>query len=226
MSARWDWETRLLAEVGPLSLGEGTGHDLAHCLRVRNLALRIAATEGGDCEALAAAALVHDLFRGDPANSDKGKALAFAEAALARAGFPAGSLPAVRACILYHSWSSRDQAEPAPLPSEVYIFRDADRLDALGAWGVARTFAYGGEKGRPTGFDELAGSWDSVDPNAPAASFASSDASSIGHFHDKLLRLGAHMHTPTGRVLAAARHAYLEGFLARLEAEMAGKDSP
>ena len=94
-------------EVGPALLGEASGHDLAHCLRVRNLALRIAAAEGGDGEALAGAAYLHDLFRDDPANADKGRAAAFAAEALARAGFPAAREPVVRACILYHSWSGR-----------------------------------------------------------------------------------------------------------------------
>jgi len=115
-----------LAEVGPVLLGEASGHDLAHCLRVRNLALRIAAVEGGDGEALAGAAYLHDLFRDDPANADKGQAAAFAAEALERAGFPAARQPVVRACIRYHSWSGRGRPEPADLPPEVFVFRDAD----------------------------------------------------------------------------------------------------
>ncbi len=107
------------------------------------------------------------------------------------------------------------------MPPEVFIFRDADRLDALGAWGVVRTFAYGGEKQRPSGFDALAGDWAGLDSAQPTGGLRSSPASSIGHFHDKLLLLRDHMHTPTGRALADARHAYLVAFLARLEAEMA-----
>jgi len=222
MPGAWPWEPRLLAEIGQGLLGEASGHDLAHCLRVRNLALRIAAAEGGDGEALAGAAYLHDLFRDDPANTDKGRAAAFAAEALGRAGFPAAREPFVRACILYHSWSGRGRGEPAGLPPEVFVFRDADRLDALGAWGIARTFAYGGEKGRSSGFDTLVGDWARFDPAQPAVSLHSSAASTIGHFHDKLLRLRDHMHTATGRALAAERHAYLAAFLARLEAEMAG----
>jgi uncharacterized protein len=212
--------------VGPLLLGEATGHDLAHCLRVRNLALRIAAGEGGDPQALAAAALLHDLFRDDPANAGKDRAVSFARAALDRAGFPPARWPAVEACIRYHSWSSRDQPEPPDLPPEVFIFRDADRLDALGAWGVVRTFAYGGAHTRPAGFDVLGGDWVGLDPASPArgGGLTSSPASSIGHFHDKLLRLRDHMHTATGRALAAERHAYLVALLARLDAEMAGQE--
>jgi uncharacterized protein len=222
MAGAWPWETDLLPQVGPLLLGEATGHDLAHCLRVRNLAVRIAQVEGGDDQALAAAAYLHDLFRTDPANAGKARAVAFADDLLARVGFPADGLPAVRACIRYHSWSARHQPQLAELPPEVFIFRDADRLDALGAWGVVRTFAYGGEKQRPSGFDALAAEWAALDPAQPTGGLHSSPASSIGHFHDKLLLLRDHMHTPTGRALAAARHAYLVAFLARLDAEMAG----
>ena len=224
MAGAWAWETALLPQVGPLLLGEATGHDLAHCLRVRNLALRIARAEGGDAQALAASAYLHDLFRADPTNADKSRAVAYAEAILPRVGFPAAGLPAVRACIRYHSWSARHQPEPAGLPPEVFIFRDADRLDALGAWGVVRTFAYGGEKQRPAGFDVLSGDWAALDPAQPTGGLQSSPLSSIGHFHDKLLLLRDHMHTPTGRALAEARHAYLVAFLARLDAEMAGLD--
>jgi uncharacterized protein len=220
MAGAWPWETDLLPQVGPLLLGEPTGHDLAHCLRVRNLAVRIAQVEGGDDQALAAAAYLHDLFRTDPANADKTRAVAFADDVLPRAGFPVAGLPVVRACILYHSWSARHQPQPAELPPEVFIFRDADRLDALGAWGVVRTFAYGGEKQRPAGFDALSGDWAALDPSQPSDGLQSSPASSIGHFHDKLLLLRDHMRTPTGRALAEERHAYLAAFLARLAAEM------
>ncbi len=225
MPARWDWEARLLATVGPISLGEPTGHDLAHCLRVRNLALRIAAAEGGDPQALAAAALLHDLFRGDPANAHKDKAVGYAAEVLTAAGFPEDHWLTVEACIRYHSWSSREQAEPPDLPLEVPVFRDADRLDALGAWGAVRTFAYGGDKGRASGFDHLHTHWADLDPSAPLTGLESSPDSSIGHFHDKLLRLRDHMHTPTGRALAAERHAYLVALLARLDAEMAGQEA-
>jgi uncharacterized protein len=224
MAGTWPWETELLPQVGPLLLGEATGHDLAHCLRVRNLALRIAQAEGGDRQALAAAAYLHDLFRADPANADKARAVAFAEDILPRVGFPAAGLPAVRACILYHSWSARHRPQPAQLPAEVFIFRDADRLDALGAWGIVRTFAYGGEKNRPSGFDALSGDWAALDPAQPTGGLQSSPESSIGHFHEKLLLLRDHMHTSTGQALAAERHAYLAAFLARLDAEMAAAD--
>ncbi len=221
MAGAWPWETELVPQVGPLLLGEASGHDLAHCLRVRNLAQRIAQAEGGDRQALVAAAYLHDLFRGDPANADKARAVAFAEDILPRVGFPTAGWPAVRACIRYHSWSARHQPEPGELPPEVFIFRDADRLDALGAWGVVRTFAYGGEKNRPSGFDALTGDWAALDPAQPTSGLHSSPVSSIGHFHEKLLRLRDHMHTPTGRALAEERHACLVAFLARLDAEMA-----
>ena len=76
----------------------------------------------------------------------------------------------------------------APDTLEGMVVQDADRLDAMGAIGVARTFAYGGEHGRSLG-------------------------DSIQHFYDKLLRLKALMNTETGRKMAERRHAFLEAFL-------------
>ena len=86
----------------------------------------------------------------------------------------------------------------APDTLEGKVVQDADRLDAMGAIGVARTFAYGGEHGRPM-------------------------ADSVGHFYDKLLRLNALMNTETGREMALQRHAFLEAFLEEYLAEEKGE---
>ena len=81
-----------------------------------------------------------------------------------------------------------------PSTLEGKVIQDADRLDAIGAIGIARTFAYGGEHGRPL-------------------------QDSVQHFYDKLLLLRDTMNTETGRQLAAARHDFLEAFLRELEEE-------
>jgi uncharacterized protein len=97
-------------------------------------------------------------------------------------------------CGVINSVSFSRNKDRRPSTPEGKVVQDADRLDALGAVGVARTFAYGGEHGRP------------VDD-------------SIRHFHDKLLHLKSLMNTETGRQMAEKRHAFLEAFLEEYIAE-------
>ena len=99
-----------------------------------------------------------------------------------------------RICDTINSVSFSRNRGRAPETLEGKIVQDADRLDAMGAVGIARTFAYGGEHGRPV-------------------------ADSIQHFHDKLLRLKNLMNTETGRRMAEHRHEFLEAFLREYEAE-------
>ncbi|MBR4477151.1 MAG: hypothetical protein IKO96_00835, partial [Spirochaetales bacterium] len=101
-----------------------------------------------------------------------------------------------RICLVINSVSFSKNGTRAPSSIEGRIVQDADRLDAIGAVGIARTFAYGGEHGR------------------------SLDAS-IEHFHDKLLLLKDGMSTRAAKELARSRHAFLEEFLARYESETA-----
>ncbi len=96
--------------------------------------------------------------------------------------------------------------EPDPADREYAIVRDADRLDAMGAIGIARAFAYGGASGRPLHVPEV----------------LSDGASTISHFNDKLLGLKDLMLTDTGRQLADGRHKVLVDFVARFMAEWDG----
>jgi uncharacterized protein len=97
---------------------------------------------------------------------------------------------------------------------EGQIVQDADRLDAIGAIGVARTFAYGGHKGQPI-----------YEPESPPMMHESFEeykkggGSTINHFYEKLLLLSERMNTRTGKRLAAGRHAFLERFLEQFLAE-------
>ena len=99
------------------------------------------------------------------------------------------------------------------------IVQDADRLYALGAMGIARTFAYGGAKGRPI-----------FDPEIPVQQHASKDAyygsksSSINHFYEKLLLLKDRINTKTAQEIAERRHAYMEEFLKQFLAEWEARD--
>jgi uncharacterized protein len=95
--------------------------------------------------------------------------------------------------------------------------QDADRLDALGAIGIARCFAYGGHAGRQI-----------YDPDIPpvlhatAEAYKSARGTSLNHFYEKLFLLRERMNTPTGRAIAEARHRYMEGFVAQFLREWNG----
>ena len=160
------------------------GHDADHTMRVYRNTLRIAENEP-DCDVriAALAALLHDA---DDHKLFDTKNNANARAFLEAHGVPQQTID--RICGVINSVSFNQNKGKAPDTPEGKVVQDADRLDAMGAIGVARTFAYGGEHGRPM-------------------------ADSIQHFYDKLLRLKALMNTESGRQMAEQRHAFLEAFL-------------
>ena len=171
--------------ISKLFEGNSGGHDAGHSLRVYRLAMRIADTQP-EC---ALAALLHDaddykLFD----TTDNANARAF----LQENGIKADTVELI--CEAINSVSFSKNRTKAPATIEGQIVQDADRLDALGAIGIARTFAFGGEHGR-------------------------SIESTIDHFHQKLLLLKDGMNTPEAKAIAKERHAYLEDFLRRYERE-------
>ena len=169
------------------------GHDAAHTLRVYANAMRIALSEPGcDREIVALAALLHDaddhkLFR----TEHNANARAFLEAH----GVEKERTERIVAAVNSVSFSQNRGRRPGSL--EGRIVQDADRLDAIGAVGIARAFAYGGEHGR-----------DMKD--------------SIRHFYDKLLLLKGEMNTELGQRMAEERHAYMEAFLKEYAKETEG----
>ena len=173
-----------IAYVQSLFRNNAGGHDAAHTLRVYRNALLIAGRETGcDMEIVSLAALLHDaddhkLF--DTENN------ANARAFLTEQRVDPARIERIIAAINAVSFS-RNRGKRPETP-EGRIVQDADRLDAIGAVGIARTFAYGGEHGR------------------------SLDAS-VQHFHEKLLLLKDEMNTETGREIARERHAYMVRFL-------------
>ena len=180
--------------VRELFAANADGHDAEHSLRVYRTARRLAAGEPGcDPTVTALAALLHDaddhkLF----ATKDNANARAF----LARHGLPPETTE--RICRAINSVSFSQNRGRRPDTPEGRVVQDADRLDALGAVGIARTFAYGGSRGRT--LDE-----------------------SVRHFHEKLLLLKDELNTPAARRLAERRHAFLLAFLAEWEEETGGE---
>ena len=101
---------------------------------------------------------------------------------------------------------------------ELDVVQDADRLDALGAIGIARTFNYGGFKNRKLYDPEI-----KPNMNMTSSEYKASDAPTINHFYEKLLLLKNRMNTETGRKIAEERHAFMETFLKQFYAEWEGK---
>ena len=182
-----------ISYIQDLFRGNSGGHDAEHSLRVYRCALRIAEGEP-DCdrEVVALAALLHD--------ADDHKLFCTENNANARSFLSArGVSPeeTERICRAVNAVSFSQNRGKRPETLEGRIVQDADRLDALGAIGIARTFAYGGEHGRPL-------------------------EDSIAHFHEKLLLLRDELNTETARRIAAPRHAFLERFLEEYENESEG----
>ena len=143
------WIPRLEQDVRRYLNGESSGHDPWHAFRVRDLALRIAQAIGADTDVVQAAALLHDIghVSGRAEHAKRGASLA--GDLLSSSGFPADKVHAVTSCIEQHHWLPGRSGDPQHPTVEYQAFADADRLDALGAIGVARTFAFGGAHSRP-----------------------------------------------------------------------------
>ncbi len=196
--------------------GHGGGHDWFHTERVTRMARRLAEAEGGNPFVVQLAALLHDIadykFSGDEEASGRAAA-----AWLTGQGVAADVVDHVVEIINTLSFKSVNQRGMRTVEGQ--CVQDADRLDAIGAIGIGRAFAYGGYKNRLM-----------HDPAQPPRlsmtpqEYRANQGSTINHFHEKLLHLRDLMNTPTARRLAEARHQTMVEFLARFEAEWQGLD--
>lgn len=194
--------------------GAEGGHDWFHIQRVWNNAKMILEQEGeGDRLTVELAALLHDIS--DPkfndGDEDKGSQIAYNF--LSRQGLDRDRIEHIQTIIKYTSF--KGGFNQGPLSSiEFRIVQDADRLDALGAIGIARAFNYGGFKNRPLHNPEIRpAAYDSPE------SYRNSDAPTINHFYEKLLKLKDLMNTETGRKLAEERHKFMQEYLDRFFSE-------
>lgn len=185
---------------------ESTGHDWWHAQRVRNIALRIQETEGGDREIIELAALLHDI--GDrkvigAQDDDPSIARNF----LINRDIATTAINQVMYVIENMSFSKSIGTEPVEKPIELAIVQDADRFDALGAIGIARAFAFGGSRGRPL-----------YDPQyvaqtfETAADYKNASGSTLHHFDEKLFLLKDLLNTETAKKLAEDRDTYMHNF--------------
>ena len=195
--------------------GDASGHDFDHTMRVFHIASRIAKEEGADILTVQLAALLHDVddHKLSPETSDgKLRAAEF----LHSHGVGQERTAHIIKIIDTISFSAN---KGAPESIEGKCVQDADRLDAIGAIGIARAFAFGGSRGRKM-----------YDPKRPpqlgmngASYAANTDGCTVNHFYEKLLLLEGMMTTQTGRKLARHRHEFMESFLKEFFAEWNGE---
>jgi uncharacterized protein len=194
------------------------GHDWFHIERVYKLALRIAKTEASvDVLVVQLAALLHDIADSKFHGGDETIGPRVAREFLTEQQLAKDQLEHVIAIIENISFKGGNQAHTY-FSKELAVVQDADRLDAIGAIGIARTFNYGGFKNRAL-YDPA------IAPNLHLSKeeYKSSTAPTLNHFYEKLLRLKDLMHTDTARELAAERHQFMEQFLSRFYAEWEGE---
>jgi uncharacterized protein len=192
------------------------GHDWQHIERVWKLTKRLLKTEKGDALTCELAALLHDIADSKFHQGDHSKGPALAKQFLSSIGVETQRTQHI-ADIIYHLSYSQSLNEQNNHTDEWAIVQDADRLDALGAIGIARTFHYGGFRNRAL-YDL------SVPPMTEFTqqAYQNSKGPTINHFYEKLLRLKEKMNTSTGRRLAEERHAFLENFLEHFYGEING----
>jgi uncharacterized protein len=214
-------QTRVLEQtaqhVRALLADDASGHDWWHIDRVRNLALHIAHKEGADPYLVELAALLHDIADWKFHQGDDRIGPQRASRWLADLGVERATIDHVAKIIAQVSFKGAGVATPVESLAGACV-QDADRLDALGAIGIARTFAYGGHAGQPMHNPELAPT-----PHATFAQYKAATGTTINHFYEKLLLLKDRMQTATGRQLAAERHEFMEQFLDRFHTEWRGE---
>jgi len=179
-------------------------HDLSHIHRVWVNAQRIRQVEGGDLEVLFAATVLHDCVAVEKNSPLRGQASTLsaekAASVLAAMGWPVQRIEQVAHAVKTHSYSAGFE----PLTLEARILQDSDRLDAIGAVGIARCFYVAGRMGSSL--------YDCTNPSAQGRAYQDTTFA-IEHFHTKLLQLASEFQTGEGARLAALRHTRLQAYL-------------
>lgn len=203
-----------IEEARALYEGSDSVHDFAHVLRVLRLAERLAEMEGADPDIVRTAALLHDISRsedeeaGVEAEAETDHALVAAREARRILGdADPAFVDAVAHAIEAHRF--RNAVEPQTVEAKVLF--DADKLDAIGAVGVARSFAYGALLGQPL--------WGEVSEGYTPGQ--SAEAHTAHHeFHFKLKAIKDRLYTESGRQVAEGRHRFMEAFYEQMGAEV------
>ncbi|MEO1030128.1 MAG: HD domain-containing protein [Bacteroidota bacterium] len=194
------------------------GHDWFHTQRVYNNAKLIAKTENVDGLVVELAALLHDIA--DPKFHDGDETIGPRKASefLLKQNVDSEIIEHVSQIIEHMSFKNSFDLNTAFHSKEMEVVQDADRLDAIGAIGIARAFNYGGFKNRALYNPSV-----SPNHNMTKAEYKASKAPTINHFYEKLLLLKDQMHTTTAKRIAQERHNYMNGFLKQFFAEWEGR---
>ena len=187
--------------------GAEAGHDWFHIERVWKLSKKIAEKEGGNLEVIELSALLHDIADPKFHNGDENLALKISQNFLEEIHVNAELIEQVLFVIKNISFKNRAEAPENP-PLELQIVQDADRLDAIGAIGIARTFNFGGFKNNLMYHPE-------IKPNLGMnkEEYKKSNGTTINHFYEKLLLLKDLMNTETAKKIASERHDFMLQFL-------------
>jgi uncharacterized protein len=206
--ARFD---RLQADALARLTNAEPAHDALHVRRVMNAARAIASAEGADVEVATIAALLHELFnlpKSHPDSARSGEICAeHARALMHEHGYDAAVIDRVAYCIAVHSFSRGILPETL----EARVLQDADRLDAIGAIGIARLFATCADMKRPF--------YDAADPFCRRRE-ADDKQFGVDHFFRKLLKIDGGLHTATARAMAGERVAMMRAYLEQLAREV------
>ena len=187
--------------------GAEAGHDWFHIERVWKLSKKIAEKEGGNLEVIELSALLHDIADPKFHNGDETLALKISKNFLEEIHVEGELIEQVLFVIKNISFKNRAEAPENP-PLELQIVQDADRLDAIGAIGIARTFNFGGFKNNLMYHPE-------IKPNLGMnkKEYKKSNGTTINHFYEKLLLLKDLMNTKTAKKIASERHDFMLQFL-------------
>ena len=187
--------------------GAEAGHDWFHIERVWKLSKKIAEKEGGNLEVIELSALLHDIADPKFHNGDETLALKISQNFLEEIHIDTELIEQVLFVIKNISFKNRAEA-PENHPLELQIVQDADRLDAIGAIGIARTFNFGGFKNNLMYHPE-------IKPNLGMnkEEYKKSNGTTINHFYEKLLLLKDLMNTETAKKIASERHNFMLQFL-------------
>jgi len=202
-------------QIGELSkeFFKHSHHSKSHVERVYNLAVKIAKEENADLDVIRAAALLHDIAR---ALEDEGKiedhtmeGAKMARKLLEEVNFPKEKIDKVVRCIEVHRFRKGIRA----VSLEAKILQDADRLDILGAIGIARVFSRGGWENMPI-----------HDPSIPPKKrYDGRSLTSVNHIYEKILKAKDTINTATAKEMAEERHRFVEQFLERFLKEWKGE---
>ncbi len=193
--------------------GDSSGHDVYHTLRVHDLARTICSKEGGDMDIVRLAAILHDV---DDRKLFGENGFANARRFMDSEHIDLDDQMFICDIISEISFKGKDSVRPSSIEGK--IVQDADRMDAIGAIGIARAFAYGGSKGRAMhipGEGPKEGMFEKE--------YLPPQWTSVNHFYEKLLLLKDMMNTQTAKDMAQARHDYMVGFLDEFMAEWDGE---